>query len=179
MCKICAREYDSCWCKDREGVPGAKNLLQKVMCANWRLDIRFEFKSDQKSHASLRTKELLGYVTFSHAGRAILSLQPALKPPHCNHYEIKLNGRVSPFFFTILKSLILYCHCLVALIKSQILSMCLPISYPEDRKDVGELEKLLRSDLPDAKRMYRRCTQEKRPSLSQEWPVVRGMDQGV
>ncbi|KAG5397484.1 hypothetical protein IGI04_019298 [Brassica rapa subsp. trilocularis] len=57
--------------------------------------------------------------------------------------------------------------------------MCLPISYPEDRKDVGELEKLLRSDLPDAKRMYRRCTQEKRPSLSQEWPVVRGMDQGV
>uniref|UniRef100_M4ENU2 Uncharacterized protein n=1 Tax=Brassica campestris TaxID=3711 RepID=M4ENU2_BRACM len=55
--------------------------------------------------------------------------------------------------------------------------MCLPISYPEDRKDVGELEKLLRSDLPDAKRMYRRCTQEKRPSLSQEWPVVRGMDQ--
>ena len=76
MCKICAREYDSCWCKDREGVPGAKNLLQKVMCANWRLDIKFEFKSDQKSHASLRTKELLGYVTFSHAGRAILSLQP-------------------------------------------------------------------------------------------------------
>ncbi|KAG5373728.1 hypothetical protein IGI04_042956 [Brassica rapa subsp. trilocularis] len=57
--------------------------------------------------------------------------------------------------------------------------MCLPISYPEDRKDVGELEKLLRSDLPDAKRMYRRCTQEKRPSLSQEWLVVRGMDQGV
>ncbi|KAH0853219.1 hypothetical protein HID58_093393, partial [Brassica napus] len=45
-------------------------LLQKVMCANWRLDIRSE------SHASLRTKELLGYVTFSHAGRAILSLQP-------------------------------------------------------------------------------------------------------
>ncbi|KAH0852083.1 hypothetical protein HID58_094235, partial [Brassica napus] len=79
MCKICAREYDSCWCKDREGVPGAKNLLQKVMCANWRLDIRFEFKSDQKSHASLRTKELLGYVTFSHAGRAILSLQPMCK----------------------------------------------------------------------------------------------------
>ncbi|WZY88511.1 hypothetical protein YC2023_045246 [Brassica napus] len=107
MCKICAREYESCWCKDREGVPGAKNLLQKVMCANWRLDIRFEFKSDQKSHASLRTKELLGYVTFSHAERAILSLQPALKPPHCNHYEIKLNGGVSPFFFTILKSLIL------------------------------------------------------------------------
>ncbi|WZY88510.1 hypothetical protein YC2023_045245 [Brassica napus] len=92
---------------EKEGVPGAKNLLQKVMCANWRLDIRFEFKSDQKSHASLRTKELLGYVTFSHAERAILSLQPALKPPHCNHYEIKLNGGVSPFFFTILKSLIL------------------------------------------------------------------------
>ncbi|KAH0851803.1 hypothetical protein HID58_094459, partial [Brassica napus] len=62
------------------GVPGAKNLLQKVMCANWRLDIRFEFKSDQKSHASLRTKELLGYVTFSHAGRAILSLQPGGSP---------------------------------------------------------------------------------------------------
>ncbi|KAG2323673.1 hypothetical protein Bca52824_016886 [Brassica carinata] len=56
--------------------------------------------------------------------------------------------------------------------------MCLPISYPEGRKDVGELEKLLRSDLPYITRMYRRCTQEKRPSLSQEWPEVRGMDQG-
>ncbi|KAG2298880.1 hypothetical protein Bca52824_035352 [Brassica carinata] len=47
--------------------------------------------------------------------------------------------------------------------------MCLPISYPEGRKDVGELEKP----------MYRRCTQEKRPSLSQEWPEVRGMDQVI
>ncbi|KAH0852000.1 hypothetical protein HID58_094297 [Brassica napus] len=60
------------WCKDREGVPGAKNLLQKVMCANWRLDIRSEVT------CKLKDQRVLGYVTFSHAGRAILSLQPRL-----------------------------------------------------------------------------------------------------
>ncbi|KAH0850282.1 hypothetical protein HID58_095673 [Brassica napus] len=64
MCKICAREYESCWCKDREGVPGAKNLLQKVMCANWRLDIKFEFKSDQKSHAKLKDQRAVRICHF-------------------------------------------------------------------------------------------------------------------